>query len=111
MSRYVRYTSSSEWSALYVDGKLDRIGDHYLIEERIAELLGVEMREDAECNDFLRGGDGVARTGGPSPAQTLAEAEAYGEERAQALAEAENMLTNSRELAHRAAEITKRYRR
>lgn len=105
----VRYVGSGEWSALYVDGELDRIGDHYRIDERIAELLGVEVREGAEGSDFLRGGDGVARTGGPSPAQTLAEAEAYTEERDRAVHEADDMIRKADELAREAAKIKKRY--
>lgn len=50
-----------EWSALYVDGKLDRVGDSYLIDERIQQLTGVISRE----GNFLLGGnhrDDVAQT-------------------------------------------------
>lgn len=50
----VRYEGTGEWSALYVDGKLDKVGDHYLIEERISELAGVTC---IQSDDFLRGGD------------------------------------------------------
>lgn len=53
MSKYVVYEGSDEWSALYVDGTLDRVGDHYLIDERLRALFGVtEVTSDA----FLRGG-------------------------------------------------------
>jgi hypothetical protein len=45
---------SGEWSALYVHGILDRVGDHYLIDERIRELTGVVT---LQTDDFLRGGD------------------------------------------------------
>lgn len=100
-SRYVRYTGSQEWSALYIDGELDRMGDHYLIDERIAELFGVEVRDGVEGNHFLRGGDGVKRTGSHSnPAQTLAEAEAYGRER-------EDARRRVVELRQQAAELVK----
>lgn len=44
---------SDEWSAIYVDGQLNRVGDHYLIDERIRELAGVVT---LQSNDFLRGG-------------------------------------------------------
>lgn len=37
----VRYTSDGEWSALYVDGGLDRVGDHYMIDERISKLTEI----------------------------------------------------------------------
>ena len=33
---------ADEWSALYVDGVLDRVGDSYLIDERIATIAGVQ---------------------------------------------------------------------
>jgi hypothetical protein len=43
-----------EWSALYVNGRLDKIGDHYLIDERIRELAGVIT---LQTDDFFRGGN------------------------------------------------------
>ena len=43
--KIVRYSVGEEWSALYVDGTLDRIGDRYLADERIAELAGVTEGE------------------------------------------------------------------
>jgi hypothetical protein len=49
-----RYTGSNEWSALYVDGKLDIVGDHYLIDDRIMVLTGVE---EIPSEDFMRGGN------------------------------------------------------
>ena len=51
-----------EWAALYVDGKLDRVGDSYLAEERAFELLGVKVFQD---DAFMRGQktrEGVAQT-------------------------------------------------
>lgn len=62
MSELVRYSGSNEWSALYVDGELDRVGDHYLIDERIADIAGVHNHYS---NDFMRGGqsrEDVAKT-------------------------------------------------
>ena len=53
MPKFVRYTAE-EWSALYIDGTLDVVGDSYLVDERIAELLGVE---DQSSDAFLRGGN------------------------------------------------------
>ena len=52
--KIVRYSGSDDWSALYIDGKLDRVGDHYMIDERISEIVGVET---IYSDDFLRGGD------------------------------------------------------
>lgn len=42
-----------EWEALYVDGKLDKVGDAYLIDERVRQLAGVEEIH----GDFLMGGN------------------------------------------------------
>lgn len=53
-AKYVIYQGDNEWSALYVDGTLDRVGDHYLVDERLRELLGVET---VQSDDFMRGGD------------------------------------------------------
>jgi hypothetical protein len=33
--------TAGEWSALYVDGKLDQVGDSYLADDRIRELYGI----------------------------------------------------------------------
>lgn len=57
-----------EWSALYVDGKLDRVGDSYLIDERIQQLTGVISRE----GNFLLGGNTSS-----DAAQTVEEITAY----------------------------------
>lgn len=43
--RLVRFTGTGEWSALY-DADTDNLvtyGDHYIVEDKIAELLGVEV--------------------------------------------------------------------
>ena len=70
--KLVRYTGSDEWSALYIDGKLDKVGDHYLIDERIQELVGVEV---FDSNDFLLGGDSLSDV-----AETLEEIQKYTDE-------------------------------
>lgn len=54
--------SSGAWAGLYVDGKLDRTGDNYWVEERVFELTGVEV---VHSDAFLRGQykrEGVAQT-------------------------------------------------
>lgn len=35
--------SDGDWAALYINGKLDRVGDSYLADERIQELYGVRV--------------------------------------------------------------------
>jgi TfoX/Sxy family transcriptional regulator of competence genes len=37
-----------EWSALYIDGELDTVGDSYLVDERIASLVKVQYRDGGE---------------------------------------------------------------
>lgn len=53
---------AEEWAALYVDGKLEIVGDSYLAEDKTFALLGVKQVQD---DAFMRGQttrDGVART-------------------------------------------------
>lgn len=52
--KIVRYNGSGDWSALYIDGELVVFGDHYLSDEKISELLGVE---EINSNDFMGGGN------------------------------------------------------
>lgn len=65
----VRYQGNGDWSALYVDGKLVQVGDHYLIDEKISELLGVTVEYS---DDFLQG-----QTLESGIAQTLEDAQSY----------------------------------
>lgn len=85
--KLVRYSNEIEWTALYVDGKLDIVGDAYLIDDRIAELAKVEERE----GDFLCGTD--RREGVP---KTLVELEAFLEEAAEAAKTQEQLLVENR---------------
>lgn len=48
------YRGSGEWSALYVNGALERVGDHYTIDERVYEMLDVHVEQS---DDFMQGGD------------------------------------------------------
>ncbi len=59
------YAGSTEWSALYADGKLHTVGDHYLIDDALRELLGVKT---IQSDDFMRGGNHYKNV-----AQTLTE--------------------------------------
>lgn len=65
----IRYTGPNDWSALYVDGDLEIVGDHTQVDERIAEICNVEVRIG---DDFLMGGSNRDRA-----AQTLEELETY----------------------------------
>lgn len=59
---FVRFSGSGEWAALYVDGRLEEVGDRYRSDDRIAEFLGVD---EIDSDDFMLGGndyDDVAKT-------------------------------------------------
>ena len=88
-----------EWSALYVDGKLDRVGDHYLADERIRQLCGVRTVQD---DAFMRGQsmrDGVAKT--------LDEVKAYARDRAGRKALARALREKAADLVAEASTIEK----
>jgi hypothetical protein len=90
---YVMY-QSDEWTALYVNGRLDRVGDSYLADERLRELVGCVYIQD---NAYLRGGnsrDGVA--------QTLDEVTAYQRVRADREARAEQLRNEAARLLQEA---------
>jgi len=70
----VLYRGEEDWSALYVKGKLEEVGDHYWVEEKLRQLLGIE---EISSDDFLRGGSQREEV-----AQTLEEIEVYRSARA-----------------------------
>lgn len=53
---------SGEWAALYIDGKLDIVGDSYLAEEKAFELFGVRQVQDDAFMLGQTARDGVAKT-------------------------------------------------
>ena len=50
----VVYEGSEDWSALYHRGKLVEVGDHYWVNEKLLQILGVQT---IQSDDFLRGGN------------------------------------------------------
>jgi len=86
----VKYEGSDEWSALYVDGKLDTVGDHYHATERIEQLVGVKVIQN---DDFLRGGNYRADV-----APTLEDLNLYVRERERREAEAARLRAQAAEL-------------
>lgn len=64
-----KYEGSSDWSALYVDGELRTVGDHYLISEAIENLFKIEV---IQSDSFLQGGNQYSDV-----AKTVQEIEAY----------------------------------
>lgn len=85
-----------EWSALYVDGKLDTVGDNYRIDDRIIELTGVEERE----GNFLLGGKSY-----DDAAQTIEEIDQYEAGRSTREDEAAALEEQARQLLAKAKEI------
>jgi hypothetical protein len=81
---------SEEWAALYVDGRLERVGDSYLAEERALQILGVTTVQD---DAFMRGQNQAAGV-----AQTLNEVSDYRIER-------DRRATEAADLRRRAAEL------
>ncbi len=82
-----------EWTALYIDGYLDQVGDSYLIDERIAEIAKVEYIEA----DFLQGGDNRETV-----AQTLDELKAYNEKTGVARQRAQELRNRAQALLEQA---------
>lgn len=99
---------SGEWAALYVDGKLDQVGDAYLAEERAFELAGVTIVHDSA---FLRGGDGMDRGDGKTVAATLDEVAAYRQQRDANLAEARRLQEQAAQLQAQANMLQRGSRR
>lgn len=96
----VIYQGSGEWSALYNGGELVIVGDHYLIEEKVQELLGIEVRQS---DDFMRGGNHREDV-----APTLPDLYAYGNERRKLNDEAATLEERAEELKVKAAELRAR---
>lgn len=97
MPNMTLYRGSGEWSALYVNGTLDRVGDHYLADERIAELAGVEI---VQSDDFLCGGSTRKDV-----AVTLEELNAYVTDRQERIRRAEQLRQQAAALNEEAARL------
>lgn len=93
------YHGDNEWSALYIDGKLDRVGDHYLNEERIHAIFGVEDIYDEE--EFWMRGDYT----GSNVAESIEEIEEYKSRCLTAEARAAALRAQADELIRQAKEI------
>lgn len=85
-----------EWSALYVDGKLERVGDTYLIHERVYELAGVEELD----GNFLLGGKSYS-----DAANTIEEIKTYESAKAEKLARAAELRAEADKLTEEAKQL------
>lgn len=88
---------TDEWSALYVDGHLERVGDHYLIDERIRELAGVVT---LQTNDFLRGGNHREDV-----ADTVSQIQVYRTQRQDRETQAADLRLQAKQLMERAGKL------
>jgi predicted trehalose synthase len=95
----VLYEGTGEWSALYVDGKLDTVGDHYLAAERINELFGVVV---IQSDDFLLGNPNASRQ---DVAQTMDRVAHYNKSRADRQTQAAALREQAEALLEQAAEL------
>jgi hypothetical protein len=91
---------AGDWAALYVDGRLESVGDSYLAEERALAMCGVKLVQD---NAFMCGQD---KREGVAP--TLAEVASYREEREQRRAKAAEMREQAKVMLDKAAELESR---
>lgn len=88
---------ADEWAALYVDGKLDRVGDAYLAEERAFSLVGVKQVQD---DAFMRG-----QSDREGVAQKLEEVAAYRKTRDHREEQAKKLRDEAQQLIARAEEL------
>lgn len=100
MAQYVLYTGDAEWDALYIDGKLDLLGDRHYTRERFMEILGVELRD---TDAYFLGRDPKY----DNAAKTLAEVEAYEGRPGSELARADQLRAQANELLAQADELDK----
>lgn len=91
---------AGEWTAVYLNGALERVGDTYLAHEWLVEHFGVQWVQD---DAFLQGGDGRAGV-----AKTLDELNAYMAERERRRAEAETLRAQASELLAKAQRLDDR---
>lgn len=99
MSESIEFHAAGEWTAVYVDGKLERVGDHYLADERLRARVGVvEVDDDA----FMQGGDQR-----DAVAQTLEEVARYARARANRLERAATLRERAQQMIDEAAGLEK----
>ncbi len=96
---YTLYEGSEDWSALYEDGELIEVGDHYWVQEKLLQLLGIEV---IQSDDFIRGGDqredvaqNLTAIAEWRRAKSVAEAQARMEKAAETLRQAEKDLAKA----------------
>ncbi len=97
------YHGTGEWSALYLRGKLQTVGDTYLVWEKLVDILDIE---EVHNDDFMQGGDHYIHV-----AKTLGEVRVYEQKRVghenkqqQLIDEAATLEAQAKEIRARAAQ-------
>ncbi len=93
----VEIHEADEWAAVYLDGKLQRVGDAYLADEWVRSHFGVTTVQD---DAFMRG-----QTGRGGVAQTLDEVEEYARQRAARRAEVDRLRAEAARLEDEARDL------
>jgi len=62
----------ADWSALYADGALVIYGDHYIVDDRIADILGIDDITDVQLSDwYFEKTEGTRKIGAVQPTVSL----------------------------------------
>jgi hypothetical protein len=93
----IEFHRTGEWTAVYLNGKLERVGDHYLADEWLQGYVGVEVVSD---DAFMCGGESRQDV-----AETLEGVAVYREWRDRRLSEAEDLEEQARQLRDKAAQL------
>jgi hypothetical protein len=97
MSDSIEFHAAGEWTAVYLNGLLVRVGDHYLADEWLRARVGVvEVDDDA----FMRGQDSR-----DAVAPNLAQVAEYKLARDKRLAEAADMRNRAQALLDAALKL------
>jgi hypothetical protein len=88
---------TDEWSALYVEGVLTSVGDHYVVQEALLDILEISSEQS---NDFMMGGNFRKDV-----ANTVDEMLAYRRQREEREQRAADLRTRAQQLMREAAEL------
>lgn len=94
----IEFHTAGEWTAVYLDGKLLRVGDTYLADEWLHDYVGVE---DVFDDAFMRG-----QNGREGVAETLDEVTAYATQRQEKRDRAATLRAEAQRLEAEAKELS-----
>lgn len=94
----IEFHVADEWTAVYLDGKLQTVGDSYLADEWLQGYVGVKVVQVVQDDAFMRGG-----SSSNTVAKTLDELHDYQLERDRKLAQAQKLRDEAQDLLAQAA--------